>query len=237
MRIDIVTLFPGMFEGPMGLSIVGRAARSGALTLGYVDPRAFADDERGTVDDRPYGGGPGMVMMAEPLYRAVRKVRRRGSKVVLLSPRGARLDQALVERLARERHLILVCGRYEGVDERFSGCVDMELSIGDYVLTGGELPAMVVVDAVARHLPGVLKKDEARLDESFRDGTLEYPQYTRPRVWRRKKVPDTLLSGDHAAIAGWRAAESLRLTKKARPDLLTQRKPAPAKSKKERTTS
>ncbi len=223
MKIDIVTLFPEMFESPFASSIIGRAVRSGALKLGYCNPRDFTTDRHRTVDDRPYGGGPGMVLMAEPLYQAVRKVKKRGSTIALLSPRGRKLDQALVEELAGVKHLVLVCGHYEGVDERLRSRVDMELSIGDYVLTGGELPAMVVVDSVARHLPGVLGNDEARLDESFRDGKLEYPQYTRPRVWRGRKAPDVLLSGDHAAIARWREAEALRITREIRPDLSPRR--------------
>ena len=221
MRIEIVTLFPGMFDGPLGLSIVARAREKGALALGFVDPRGFAEDKRGTVDDRPFGGGPGMVMMAEPLFKAIKKAKGRTGFVVHLTPRGKPLDQKLVRALAAKKHLVLVCGHYEGIDERVAALADEDVSLGDFVLTGGEIPAMAVVDAVARLLPGVLKKPEAAAQESFsEDGLLEAPQYTRPRVWRGKKVPDVLLSGDHAKIAAWKQEQSRKLTKKKRPDLL-----------------
>lgn len=222
MRIDIVSLFPGMFEGPLTQSIVSRAREKGAIELGFVDPRAFADDRRGTVDDRPFGGGPGMVLMAEPLYRAIKKAKGRGGFVVHLTPRGKRLDQRGVRALAAKKHLVLVCGHYEGVDERVTALADAEVSLGDFVLTGGEIPAMAVVDAVARLQPGVLKKPEASALESFskEEGLLEAPQFTRPRVWRGKKVPDILLSGDHARIAAWKQKEAMRLTRKRRPDLV-----------------
>ena len=228
MRIDVVTLFPEMLRGPLGLSIVGRAQGKGALKLGFIDPRDFAPDRHRTVDDRPFGGGPGMVLMAEPLAKAVESVRRRGSFVAYLSPQGRRLDQRMVRRLAKERHLVLVCGHYEGVDERFLKDVDMEVSVGDFVLTGGEIPAMAVVDAVARLLPGVLSDPGSALDETFAEGPsgefrgLEYPHFTRPRVWRRRKVPEVLLSGDHDRIARWRAETARRRTLKKRPDLLSR---------------
>lgn len=225
MKIDIITLFPGMFEGPFAFSIVKRAVAKGALTIGFVDPRAFAGDRRGTVDDRPFGGGPGMVMLAEPLYRAIRKVRRRGSFVVHLTPQGRRLDQALVRLLASKRHLVLLCGHYEGVDARVAEEADLEVSLGDFVLTGGEIPAMAAADAVARLLPGVLKKPEAAEQESFTGGLLEPPQYTRPRVWKGRKVPAVLLSGDHGRIAAWRAAQAVKITRKKRPDLTGKQRP------------
>ncbi|MFA6029330.1 MAG: tRNA (guanosine(37)-N1)-methyltransferase TrmD [Elusimicrobiota bacterium] len=220
LRIDFVTLFPRMFEGPLSESILRRAAERGLVEFAFTDPREFSEDRHHTVDDRPYGGGAGMVMMAEPLYRALKKVRKRGSKVVLLSAQGARYDQRTAERLSREKHLVLVCGHYEGVDERILEHVDLELSVGDYVLTGGEIPAMVVADSVTRLIPGVLKKPDASARESFSTGLLDYPQYTRPSVWRGRKVPEILLGGDHAKIEAWRLEAALAATKRKRPDLL-----------------
>ncbi len=220
LRVDIVTLFPPMFEGSLGRSIVGRAREKGALDLGFVNPRDFVKDRHRTVDDRPYGGGAGMVLMAEPLYQAVRKVRTRNAKVVLLSPQGRRFEQKLARSFSKERHLVLICGHYEGVDERVFDFVDMELSIGDFVLTGGEIPAMVVVDAVARLLPGVLAKEDAAVRESFTGGLLDYPQFTRPRVWRGKKVPDVLLGGDHSRIETWRREQAVAATQRKRPKLM-----------------
>ncbi|OGS36894.1 MAG: tRNA (guanosine(37)-N1)-methyltransferase TrmD [Elusimicrobia bacterium RIFOXYA2_FULL_69_6] len=223
MRIDVVTLFPEMFEPVLGASITGRARERGLLELGTVNPRDFAADRHRTVDDRPYGGGAGMVLMAEPLYRAIKSVRRPGSRVVGLTPRGARFDAAAARRLARAEHLVLVCGHYEGFDERVLRLCDEEVSIGDFVLTGGELPAMMVADAVARLLPGVLKKADAAACESFEGGLLEAPHYTRPRVWRGRKVPEALLSGDHERIADWRRSAARRVTRSRRPDLLKTR--------------
>ena len=224
MRIDIITIFPEMLEVPLGLSIIGRAQKEGRLKLGFVNPRDFTSDRHRTVDDRPYGGGAGMVMLAEPLHCSVKSIRRRGSTVVALSPQGRRLDQACVRRLARRRHLILVCGRYEGIDDRFLKDADLEISVGDFVLTGGEIPAMVVVDAVTRLLPGVLRRSESIREESFTERLLEYPQYTRPRMWRGRRVPEVLLSGDHREIARWRALQALRRTRQRRPDLIAVRK-------------
>ena len=220
MRIDVVTLFPEMFEPVLGASIVGRARARGLLELGTVNPRDFASDRHRTVDDRPFGGGAGMVLKAEPLHRALKSVRRPESRVVCLTPQGARFDAAAARRLARETHLVLVCGHYEGLDERVLRLCDEEVSIGDFVLTGGELPAMMVADAVARLISGVLKKADATLRESFEDGLLEHPQYTRPRVWRGRKVPEALLSGDHERIADWRRCAARRVTRRKRPDLL-----------------
>ncbi|MFH1618907.1 MAG: tRNA (guanosine(37)-N1)-methyltransferase TrmD [bacterium] len=224
MKIDIVTLFPSMVEGPLSGSIVGRARREGILKLGFANPRDFADDSRGTVDDRPYGGGPGMLMMAEPIRRALKSVKKKGSLTVLLSPCGRKLDQRLARELAGMKHLILICGHYEGVDARIVPEFDMELSIGDYILTGGEPAAVVVTDCVTRLLPGVLKKEGAASEETFKDWLLEAPQYTRPSVWRRKKVPGILTGGNHAEIARWRREQSLALTKKRRPDLMKRHK-------------
>ncbi|MBI5202618.1 MAG: tRNA (guanosine(37)-N1)-methyltransferase TrmD [Elusimicrobia bacterium] len=222
MRIDVVTLFPEMFEPVLSKSIVGRARASGSLDLRFVNPRDFTEDKHHQVDDRPFGGGAGMVLMAEPVYQALKKTRRRGSRVVFLSPQGKRFDQAKARQLAKVKHLVLLCGHYEGIDERVLEFVDDELSIGDFVLTGGEIPAMAVVDAIARLLPGVLAKKDAAERESFSEGLLDFPQFTRPRVWRRRAVPDVLLSGDHRRIDEWRRAEQVRATRKKRPDLLRQ---------------
>jgi tRNA (guanine37-N1)-methyltransferase len=178
MRIDFVTLFPDMFPPVMNESIVGRAGEKGLLSWGCVNPRDFTEDKHRKADDRPFGGGPGMVLMAEPLARAVESVRGPSSRVIFMSPQGRRLDDAKASELAGEAHLVLVCGHYEGVDERVTELFDEELSIGDYVLTGGELPALVVADAVARKLPGALKKEEAAVEESFATGLLDFPQYT-----------------------------------------------------------
>lgn len=220
MRIDVVTLFEKMVDTPLSESIAGRARRNKILKLGFSNPRDFAADSRGTVDDRPYGGGAGMIMMAEPVRRAVEKARRPGSFVVLLTPRGEKLDQETVKKLALKKHLVLICGRYEGVDARVAEYADMELSIGDYVLSGGEPAAVVVIDAVTRLLPGVLKKKEAALRESFNLGLLEEPQYTRPRAWRGREVPEVLLGGNHRLIENWKKEQSLAVTGERRPDLL-----------------
>lgn len=220
-RFDIVTLFPEMFA-PLEHSILGRAVAAGQLQIGYVNPRDFTSDRHRTVDDYPYGGGPGMVMKPEPLFLAVESVARPGSRVILLSPVGRVFSQGIAAELARHEHLILLCGHYEGVDERVAEhLADDELSIGDYVLTGGELAAMVVVDAVARLLPGVLGHAESAGDESHSHGLLEYPQYTRPPEFRGWPVPERLLSGHHAEIAKWRRRQSLERTAARRPDLMT----------------
>lgn len=220
MRVDVVTLFPELVDGPLSGSIVGRARSRKLLELGFSNPRDFTKDRHRTVDDRPYGGGPGMLMMAEPLYQAVKKVSKRGSRVVFLTPRGRKFDQKLAREFSKEKRLVLVCGHYEGVDERVHSLADDEISLGDFVLTGGEPAAVAVIDALTRLLPGVLKKSDAAEKESFTEPLLEAPQYTRPAVWRGKKVPAVLMSGDHAAIESWRAKEALKLTKKKRPDLL-----------------
>jgi tRNA (guanine37-N1)-methyltransferase len=221
MRIDILTLFPGMFVGPFDHSIVRRARDAGKLDLQLIDIREFATDRHRTVDDTPYGGGPGMVMKPDPIFAAVDSVRKPDSHVVLLSPRGRTFHQQTAVELSRLPHLVLICGHYEGVDERVSlHLADDELSIGDYVLTGGELPAMVVVDAVSRLLPGVLGAGESALDESHSAGLLEYPQYTRPAEFRGWQVPEVLLSGHHGEIERWRRAQALDQTRRRRPDLL-----------------
>jgi len=222
MIIDILTLFPKMFKGPLGESILKRAAAKGVVDIRLHDLRDFTKDRHRKADDRPFGGGPGMVLLIEPIYGALRALKRKGPKpfVVLLSAGARRLDQALARRLSKRKRLILICGHYEGVDARIKRWVDQELSIGDYVLTGGELPAMVVVDTVVRLLPGVLGHHDSPQEESFELGLLEYPHYTRPRVFRGLKVPEILLSGNHEAISRWRRRMALERTMKERPDLL-----------------
>ena len=220
MHIDVLTLFPEIFPGPLGISVVGRAAERGLATVGTVDVRKFASDARGTVDEKPYGGGPGMLMMVEPLTLALESVRRPDSVVVMTTPRGDLFDQSMARELSQVPHLILVAGHYEGVDERFlRQCVDREVSLGDYVLSNGNLAAMVIADAVIRLLPGVLGDDASSSEESHSEKLLEYPQYTRPEEFRSMRVPEVLLSGDHGKIADWRRAEAERLTRERRPDL------------------
>jgi tRNA (guanine37-N1)-methyltransferase len=221
LAISVVTIFPGLFPGPLGESITGRALAEGKLTLSTVDPREFTTDRHRSVDDTPYGGGPGMVMRPEPLVSAIESVLRPDSRLILLSPSGRLFSQALAAELAGEAHLLLVCGRYEGIDERVRLLTHAEeVSIGDYVLTGGELAAMVVLDAVIRLLPGVLGSSDSSRDESHADGLLEYPQYTRPAEFRGLHVPEVLLSGHHAQVAAWRHQQSLQRTLERRPDLL-----------------
>lgn len=222
MRIDVVTLFPAMFEGFVGESMMKRAVRMGAVDIRTVDPRDFARDARRTVDDRPYGGGPGMLMKPEPLFEAIESVLTPDAKVILMAPSGKRFDQAAARKLSREQHLVFVCGHYEGIDERVrESLVTESYSIGDYVLTNGVLPAAVIVDSVVRLLPGVLGGgEEATRDESFTTNLLEYPQYTRPPVYRGMSVPRVLQEGDHAKVAAWRREKALGLTRKRRPDLL-----------------
>ncbi len=222
MQFTILTLFPGMFRGPLGESIIGRAISKGLLDVHLEDVRDHTRDKHRVVDDLPYGGGSGMVMKPEPLAAAIEHVRgfREIDTMILLTPQGRRFDQAEARRLAGQRGVGLVCGHYEGVDERIrEHMVDDELSIGDFVLTGGELAAMVILDAVTRLLPGVLGNDMSHVEESFEDGLLEYPQYTRPRVFRGWEVPEVLLSGNHARIRRWRRQMALLRTRARRPDL------------------
>ena len=220
MQIDILTLFPEMFPGPLGESIIGRAAARELARIQAIDLRRFAHDARGTVDDKPYGGGPGMLMKVEPIVEAVESVRRPESVVILTSPRGERFNQRLAAELAKERHLVIIAGHYEGVDQRaIELAVDREISLGDFVLTSGNLAAMVMTDAIVRLLPGVLGHDESSVDESHSAGLLEYPQYTRPPEFRGLKVPEVLLSGDHGRVDAWRQRQSERLTRERRPDL------------------
>ena len=221
MKIDVLTLFPAMFTGPLDESILRRARQKGLLELKIHNLRDWAHDRHRTVDDKPFGGGPGMLLKPEPIFEAVESLRREETKVILLSPAGRKLTQAVVRELAREQHLLLVTGHYEGFDERVrEALADDELSIGDYILTNGALPAMVVIDAVTRLLPGVLGDDESSRDESFSHGLLEYPQYTRPAEFRGLKVPEVLISGHHAEIEKWRREQARRRTEERRPDLL-----------------
>jgi tRNA (guanine37-N1)-methyltransferase len=221
MKIDVLTLFPAMFAGPLDESIIARARKKGLLDLQIHDLRNWTHDRHRTVDDKPFGGGPGMLMKPEPLFEAVESLKREVTKVILLSPGGRKFSQEIARELSQEKDFLFVTGHYEGFDERVRlTLADDELSIGDYVLTNGALPAMVVIDAVARLLPGVLGDDESSRDESFSHGLLEYPQYTRPAEFRGMKVPDVLVSGNHAEIEKWRREQAKTRTKKNRPDLL-----------------
>jgi tRNA (guanine37-N1)-methyltransferase len=221
MKIDVLTLFPAMFAGPLDESIIMRARKKGLLELQIYNLRDWTHDRHKTVDDKPFGGGPGMLMKCEPLFEAVESLKRAETKVILLSPGGRKFSQEIARELSQEKDLLLVTGHYEGFDERVrEDLADDELSIGDYVLTNGALPAMVVIDAVARLLPGVLGDDESSHDESFSAGLLEYPQYTRPAEFRGMKVPEVLLSGNHAEIEKWRREQAKLRTEKQRPDLL-----------------
>jgi tRNA (guanine37-N1)-methyltransferase len=219
MRIDVVTIFPELIEVPLRTSIIGRAAESGVVAFGIHDLRDHGLGRHRSVDDEPYGGGAGMVMRPEPLFAAIEPLREAGAQVILLDPAGERLTDALARELATEPHLALVCGRYEGIDERVRTIVDREVSIGDYVLTGGELPALVLIDAVVRLVPGAITQASHEGD-SFASGLLEYPQYTRPETFRGLGVPPVLLSGNHGEVDRWRRREALRRTRERRPDLL-----------------
>ena len=221
MKIDVLTLFPAMFAGPLDESIVKRARDAGLLDLKIHNLRDWTHDRHKTVDDRPFGGGPGMLLKPEPLFEAIESLKREKTRVILLSPAGRQFNQAIARELAQAEDLLLVTGHYEGFDERVrEGLADDELSIGDYVLTNGALPAMVVIDAVTRLLPGALGDDESSHDESFSHGLLEYPQYTRPAEFRGMKVPDVLVSGHHAEIEKWRREQAKLRTKERRPDLM-----------------
>ena len=223
MKITILTIFPEMFESVLASSILGRAREQGLIEVECVDIRPFSTLKHKNTDDYPFGGGAGMVMLAQPIMDAMESVTGEGfrGKRIFMGPRGTTLTTAKARELAQEEHLVLLCGHYEGVDQRaLDACIDEEISIGDYILTGGELAAMVLTDCVSRFIPGVLGSGESAEEESFSDGLLEYPQYTRPRELRGMEVPEILLSGDHAKIRAWRRQESLRATKRFRPDLL-----------------
>lgn len=222
MRIDIVTIFPEFFTGPLDAALLGKARAKGLLDITVLDLRAHTPDKHRTVDDEPFGGGPGMVMKPQPWFEAVEAIDGwEGARRVLLTPAGRRLDQAMGEQLSAEPHLILMCGRYEGIDERVAtGLATDEISIGDYVLAGGESAALVLIEVVTRLREGVVGEPESLVQESFTTGLLDYPHYTRPAEFRGMRVPDVLVSGDHAAIDRWRREEALRRTEERRPDLL-----------------
>lgn len=231
MRIDLLTLFPEVFEPYLAASIVGRAVRNGLVSVRCVSFRDYAHDKHRSVDDRPFGGGPGMVLMCGPVFDALEGMGSGGDgepDCILLTPQGERLTQGIVAELARKPWLVILCGHYEGFDERIrTGIGAREISIGDYVLSGGEPAAMVLIDAMVRLLPGALGDEESASSDSFSDGLLEYPQYTRPREFRGMKVPEVLLSGDHGKIKAWRREQAIRRTKARRPDLLKRIDSAP----------
>ncbi len=234
MKITILTIFPEMFESVLNSSILGRAREQGLIDVECVDIRPFSDRKHKNTDDYPFGGGAGMVMLAQPIMDAMKSVTGESfsGRRIYMGPRGTTLTTAKARELAKEEHLVLLCGHYEGVDQRaLDTCIDEEISIGDYILTGGELAAMVLTDCVARFIPGVLGSAESPEEESFSDGLLEYPQYTRPRELNGLEVPEVLLSGDHAKIRAWRRQESLRATKKFRPDLLDKAELTPKEKK------
>ncbi|HOW27662.1 MAG TPA: tRNA (guanosine(37)-N1)-methyltransferase TrmD [Elusimicrobiota bacterium] len=234
LTIDILTLFPKMFQGVFTESLIGKAQEKGLVRIQVHDIRTQATDRHRTADDRPFGGGPGMVLKPDPVFRTFRTLgipadpkRKRRSTVVYLSPQGRRLDQKLVEFLSARKHLVLLCGHYEGVDERLMDWVDLEVSVGDAVLTGGEIPAMALTDAVVRWRPGVVQDQDSLKWDSFAEGwsgLLDCPHYTRPQVWRDRKVPEVLLEGNHARIAQWRREMSMERTRRKRPDLLRAEK-------------
>ena len=219
MKFDILTLFPEMFE-PIKTSIIGKAAEKGIIDINLINIRDFSEDKHKKVDDTPYGGGAGMVMKPDVVYSAYNSIDDKNAKVIYMSPQGKTLNQKKVEELSKENHLIILCGHYEGIDQRvLDKIVDEEISIGDYVLTGGEIPAMVLIDSISRYVDGVIS-GESTSEESFSNGLLEYPQYTRPEIFMGKKVPDVLISGHHENINKWRRQESLKNTFKKRPELL-----------------
>jgi len=224
MRFDILTLFPEMFNGPFSDSMIKKARENGIIDINLIDIRDYTTDKHNTADDYPYGGGAGMVLKVEPIYYALADITEDFSQSttnILLTPRGQKLDQSMVKDLSGKDRLVLICGHYEGIDERIrNNFVDQEVSIGDYVLTGGEIPAMVLVDAVARLLPGVLGHDESKKNDSFYNGILDYPHYTRPQEFKGMKVPEILLSGNHQLVDRWRKKEALKRTYLMRPDLI-----------------
>jgi tRNA (guanine37-N1)-methyltransferase len=227
MIFSILTLFPNIFESPLQESIVKRAVERGLISFNVVNIRDYAEDTHRTCDDAPYGGGPGMVMKIEPIHRAVEHLEKTlgKPKYVLLTPQGRLFDEDMAIRFSRNKHLCLVCGRYEGLDERVLTLVDEEVSIGDYVLSGGEIPALVLIEAITRCIPGVLGNEQSNMDESFSHGLLEYPQYTRPEAFMDMEVPPILLSGNHEEIRKWRRREALRKTIFKRPDLMNRFQP------------
>ena len=227
MWVGIISLFPELFQPLFKFGVLGRGINSGLIKIDFWNPRDFSDDPNRAVDDKPYGGGPGMVMKAQPIFSAIeaaKKERGRDLHVVYLSPQGTPLNQTVLKSFLEKKNILLVCGRYEGIDERLiESVVDEQISIGDYVLSGGEIAAMVVVDGVSRFVPGLLGGENSAYDDSFSEGLLEHPQYTRPSIWAGRSVPDILLSGDHEKIANWRKSEAIDRTSKRRPDLLKSR--------------
>lgn len=221
MKINILTLFPNMFDGFLTESIIKRAQDKKIININIENIRDYTEDKHKHVDDTPYGGGAGMVLKCEPVFNAIEKVKKENTKVIMLTPEGKKFNQELAYSLSKEEDIILLCGHYEGFDERIKSLVDMEISIGDYILTGGELPAMVVTDSITRLIPGVIE-EESHLNDSFNNNLLDYPQYTKPQDFRGMKVPDVLLSGDHKKIDEWREEESIKRTKEKRPDLIKQ---------------
>ena len=223
MKIDIVTIFPNMFDKVFSESIIKRAIEASKVEINIIDFREYTDDPHNKVDDTPYGGGAGMVLMPQPIFDCVEALKKEDSKVILLTPSGKPYKQKMAYELSEEKHLIIICGHYEGFDERIRTLADMEISIGDYVLTGGEIPAMVLVDSITRLLPGVIN-EKSHLDDSFNDDyLLDYPTYTKPREYRGMSVPDVLISGNHQEIDKWRRKKSLELTLEKRPDLLNEK--------------
>lgn len=222
MRIDIITIFPQVFHEYFSIGVIGKAIRNGILDVRVHDLRMFTDDKHKTVDDKPYGGGGGMILKPEPIFKAVETISKKDNRpyVIFLSPQGKLLNQQLLKELSKRNWLLLICGRYEGIDERVMSLVDDEISIGDYVLSGGELPAMVLVDGIGRLIKGVVKEERSVKEDSFYWKFLDYPQYTHPRCFRDMKVPDVLLSGDHKKIEIWRTKEAIRNTYRKRPDIL-----------------
>lgn len=241
MQVDVVTVFPEMLKGFLETSMLKRAAGRGSVTFSLINPRDFTDDPHRSTDDRPYGGGPGMVMLADPIVRAVESIATPDTHMVMMSPSGRPFTQKDARRLVAKPHLVFICGHYEGIDDRVRQLLHPEeISIGDYVLTNGALPAAVVIDAVVRLIPGVLGGEGATVDESFETGLLDHPQFTRPVTWRGLTVPDILQSGNHAAIANWRREQAKRITRERRPDLThahTRDHPAPLPPKPKRRTA
>ncbi len=224
MKIDVLTLFPEIFQCFFQWSIIGRAVDRSLINLNSINIRDFSEDKHKKVDDYPYGGGPGMVMKPEPVYKALKSIKNENSKVIYLTPKGKVYNQEMAKSFSKEKHLILLCGHYEGIDNRIiENYVDIEVSIGDYVLTGGELPAMVLIDSITRLIPGVLSSEESFQEESHYNGLLEYPQYTRPRDFKGYMVPSVLLSGNHKEIEKWRLYKMLKLTYLNRPDLIEKK--------------
>lgn len=218
MKIDILTLFPEMFTGILNTSIIKRAIKEGLVEVNVINFRKYSNDKHGKVDDTPYGGGPGMILMCEPIYNAIEALKTPDTTVIMMTPQGVPYKQKLAEKLKDLKHIILLCGHYEGFDERIREIVDLEISLGDFVLTGGEIPAMAIIDSIVRLIPGVIERDSALYD-SFSNSLLEYPQYTRPAEFRGMKVPEVLLSGHHENIKKWREVQALERTRKRRPDL------------------